>query len=106
MAKLYSNFGVFVLAVGLITSFNQGHCTENSIFQTKFQIPKSFGQNLTEEIDTVLNEKNSIHKAVLKEALQWSHIVYYESGKWQEIIIQVYVLLVHKRFPFNRYSTK
>ncbi len=81
MANSIIRIWIFFLAIVQPTFLKFGLCSNNLIASTRYQIPQTFGQNLTEEIDKVLKENDLTYKKAIQNALHWSPIVYYESGR-------------------------
>lgn len=64
----------FILIKSVVSVFS-------SVTPTNYQMNENFGQNLTEAINNALQDQNnSNYKTVIKEALNWSSLVYYETG--------------------------
>lgn len=75
------NTTTFVLIIFFGAVIDLGICSSSLLSRTNFQVPNIFGQDLTAEIDQVLKENNLTYRPIIKEALQWSQVVYYKSGK-------------------------
>ncbi len=83
MTYLSNTKWAFILFIFQTTIYKFGDSSNSLTTRTKFQIPHIFGQNLTGEINKVLKDDSLHSKAVIKESLQRSRIVYYENGKFK-----------------------